>query len=185
VQRWSLRRRLGGEGWIVGTIDRMLTPVWPHAFTAVGAAVLVFLVVPVVLMIPLSFSSAAFFVFPPPGFSLQWYTKYFTAAGWLDSTWHSVEIGALTAGLALALAAPAAVAVSRWRSRMSTLAYLLILSPIIMPSIIVAVSTFFLLSKIRLTSTIAGVVLGHTVVAVSIAAIVLSAAVRSVDARVG
>jgi putative spermidine/putrescine transport system permease protein len=178
------RRRLGHEGALAWTIDRVLTPVWPHVFTVVGAAVLVFLVVPVVLMIPLSFSSAAFFVFPPPGFSLQWYAKYFTAAGWVDSTWHSLEIGVVTAALALALAAPAAVAVTRWPSRMSTLAYLVILSPIIMPSIIVAVGTFFLLSKLHLTSTIVGVALGHTVVAMPIATVMLTAALRNFDRSV-
>jgi ABC-type spermidine/putrescine transport system permease subunit II len=165
--RWT-RGRPSWEGRFVWAIDRVVTPIWPRAFTIIGGAVLVFLVVPVLLMIPLSFSSAAFFVFPPPGFSLQWYVKYFTAAGWLDSTWHSLEIGMLTAVLALALAAPAAIAVSRWPSRMATVAYLAILSPIIMPSIIVAVSTFFLLS----------------IVAMPIAMIVLTAALRNFDRSV-
>jgi putative spermidine/putrescine transport system permease protein len=181
--RWT-RGRPSWEGRFVWAIDRVVTPIWPRAFTIIGGAVLVFLVVPVLLMIPLSFSSAAFFVFPPPGFSLQWYVKYFTAAGWLDSTWHSLEIGMLTAVLALALAAPAAIAVSRWPSRMATVAYLAILSPIIMPSIIVAVSTFFLLSKVHLTHTIVGVALGHTIVAMPIAMIVLTAALRNFDRSV-
>ncbi len=180
----STRGRRRREGRVVWAIDRALSPVWPHVFTAIGGMVLVFLVVPVVLMIPLSFSSAAFFVFPPPGFSLQWYVKYFTASGWLDSTWHSLEIAALTAGLALSLAVPAAVAVSRWPSRMSTVVYLAILSPVIMPSIIVAVSTFFWLSKIHLTHTIVGVALGHTVVATPIAMVVLTAALRNFDRNV-
>ena len=181
--RWT-RGRPSWEGRLVWAIDRVVSPVWPHVFTIIGGAVLVFLVVPVVLMVPLSFSSAAFFVFPPPGFSLQWYVKYFTASGWLDSTWHSLEIGALTAVLALALAAPAAVAVSRWPSRMATVAYFAILSPIIMPSIIVAVSTFFLLSNVHLTHTIVGVALGHTIVAMPIVMVVLTAALRNFDRSV-
>jgi putative spermidine/putrescine transport system permease protein len=178
------RGRPSREGRVTRGIDRVFTPVWPRLFTVVGGGVLVFLVAPVILMIPLSFSSAAFFVFPPPGFSLQWYVKYFTAAGWLDSTWHSVVIAAITAGLSLLLAVPAAVAVSRWASRLSRIVYLAVLSPIIMPSIIVAVGVFFLLSGLRLTHTVMGVVLGHTVIALPIAIVVLAAALRNFDRNI-
>ena len=172
------------EGRITRVIDSMFTPIWPRLFTVIGGGVLVFLVVPVILMIPLSFSSAAFFVFPPPGFSLQWYVKYFTAEGWLDSTWHSILIAVMTAASSLLFAAPAAVAISRWSSRMNQIVYLALLSPIIMPSIIVAVGAFFLLSGIRLTHTMIGVVLGHTVIAMPVAIVVLTAALRNFDRNI-
>src|SRR5262249_20768611 len=112
VGRRGRRGSASREGGLTRVIDSVFTPIWPRIFTVIGGAVLVFLVVPVILMIPLSFSSAAFFVFPPPGFSLQWYVKYFTATGWLDSTWHSILIAVMTAGLSLLLAAPAAVGIS-------------------------------------------------------------------------
>jgi ABC-type spermidine/putrescine transport system permease subunit I len=178
------RGRPSREGGMTRVIDSVFTPIWPRIFTVIGGGMLVFLVVPVILMIPLSFSSGAFFVFPPPGFSLQWYVKYFTAAGWLDSTWHSILIAVITAGLSLLLATPAAVAMSRWSSRMSRVVYLAVLSPIIMPSIIVAVGAFFLLSSMRLTHTAIGVVLGHTVIATPVAIIVLAAALRNFDRNI-
>jgi putative spermidine/putrescine transport system permease protein len=135
------------------------------------------------MIIPLSFSSATFFVFPPPGYSLRWYERYLTAPGWLDSTWHSFEIGALTTILALSLAIPASLSISRWSSRTSHFLYLLMLSPMIMPSIVVAVGVFYVLNQLNLTYTIFGVALGHTIVSMPIAVVVLMAALRNFDRK--
>jgi len=142
---------------------------------------LLFLVIPVVIMVPLSFSSAAFFIFPPPGWSLQWYAKYLTGPRWLDATWHSLEIGALTTMLALGAAIPAALGISRLGSRIGTFFYFWILSPLIMPSIVIAVAVFYVLSKAQLTYTIVGVSLGHMILALPMATVVLTAALRNFD----
>src|SRR6266540_1384791 len=177
----SVGVRPGREGRMVWTLDKVIKPDWPYLFPVIGGATFFFLIVPVVMIVPLSFSSAAFFVFPPPGYSLRWYEKYLTASGWLDSTWHSFEIGALTTILALSMAIPASLAISRWSSRASNSLYLLLLSPIIMPSIVVAVGVFYVLNQLNLTYTILGVALGHTIVSMPIAVVVLVAALRNFD----
>jgi putative spermidine/putrescine transport system permease protein len=177
----SVRVRRSREGRALWLLDRALDPLWPHLFYVVGVAALVFLVVPVVIMVPLSFSSAAFFIFPPPGWSLQWYVKYLTSSRWLDATWHSLEIGALTTVLALGAAIPAALGISRLSSRIGSFVYFWILSPLIMPSIVIAVAVFYLLSKVQLTYTIIGVSLGHMILAMPMATVVLTAALRNFD----
>ncbi len=180
----SLRRarsRRGPEAWLVWLLDRALDPLWPYAFPMIAGAVLVFLVVPVLMIIPLSFSSATFFVFPPPGYSLRWYQNILDAPGWLDSAWHSLEIGLLTTALALGMAIPASFGVARASSRVASLLYLCILSPLIMPSIVVAVGVFFVLNAIDLNDTVPGVALGHTILSLPIATVVLVAALRNFD----
>jgi len=177
----TIRVRRSREGAIVARLDRLLDPIWPWGFHAIGGASLFFLAVPVLIMIPLSFSSAAFFVFPPPGWSLQWYVKYLTGPRWLDATWHSLEIGALTTILALAAAIPAAIGISRLPSRIGTAVYLWILSPLIMPSIVIAVAVFYVLGKMNLNYTIFGVALGHMILALPMAMVVLIAALRNFD----
>jgi putative spermidine/putrescine transport system permease protein len=177
----SVRVRRSREGRALWLLDQVLNPVWPHLFYAIGAAALLFLVIPVVIMVPLSFSSAAFFIFPPPGWSLQWYVKYLTGPRWLEATWHSLEIGALTTVLALGAAIPAALGISRLTSRLGTFVYFWILSPLIMPSIVIAVAVFYVLSKAQLTYTIIGVSLGHMILALPMAVVVLTAALRNFD----
>jgi putative spermidine/putrescine transport system permease protein len=173
-----LRSREGRTLWL---LDRALNPVWPQVFYVIGGASLLFLVIPVVIMVPLSFSSAAFFIFPPPGWSIRWYVKYLTGASWLDATWHSLEIGALTTLLALGAAIPAALGISRLNSRIGTAVYLWILSPLIMPSMVIAVAVFYILSKAQLTHTVIGVSLGHLILAMPMATVVLTAALRNFD----
>ena len=177
----AVRVRRSREGRALWLLDRALNLVWPHLSYAIGAATLLFLVVPVVIMVPLSFSSAAFFIFPPPGWSLQWYAEYLTDPRWLDATWHSLEIGALTTCLALGAAIPAALGISRLASRLGTVIYFWILSPLIMPSIVIAVAVFYVLSKAQLTYTIIGVSLGHMILALPMAMVVLIAALRNFD----
>jgi putative spermidine/putrescine transport system permease protein len=177
----ALRVRRSREGRALWLVDRVLGPVWPHVFYVIGAASLLFLVIPIVIMVPLSFSSAAFFIFPPPGWSIKWYVKYLTGSSWLDATWHSLEIGALTTLLALGAAIPAALGISRLSSRIGTAVYFWILSPLIMPSIVIAVAVFYILSKAQLTHTVLGVSLGHMILAMPMATVVLTAALRNFD----
>src|SRR5262249_49386620 len=74
------------------------SPVRPHAtrltpraslgqilLYAVTAFILFYLIFPIFVVIPVSFSSAKFLQFPPPGFSLQWYDKYFSRRDWTDA----------------------------------------------------------------------------------------------------
>ena len=55
------------------------------------ALVLVFLVAPILIIVPLSFSSGSFFYYPLPGFSLRWYEDFFTSSFWLPSVWNSLH----------------------------------------------------------------------------------------------
>jgi ABC-type spermidine/putrescine transport system permease subunit II len=147
----------------------------------VGYAVLAYLFLPVLIIFPLSFSSAQFFTFPPPGFSLQWYEAYFASPAWLSATWNSVQIGIITSVLSMLIAFPAALGITRFPSRLTPAIYSLMLSPMILPSIITAIAVFFLFSQLHLTGTIIGVVLGQTVTSLPLATIVLVAALRNFD----
>ena len=57
------------------------------------ALVLAFLIAPILIIVPLSFSSGSFFFYPLPGFSLRWYQDFFTSAFWLPSVWNSLIVG--------------------------------------------------------------------------------------------
>ena len=75
----------------------MRTPIhagtwWAIARAVVCALIVVYLIAPMIIVLIISFSSAPFLTFPPPGFSLRWYDKLFGHAAWLDSLITSAQI---------------------------------------------------------------------------------------------
>ena len=74
-----------------------------------------FLMLPLLVVFPISLSSAPYMQFPPPGLSWQWYERYLDDPQWIDATWRSLYIGGATAVLALALGVPLAFSLVRGR----------------------------------------------------------------------
>lgn len=151
------------------------------ALYVVCGLIFLFLILPIFVIIPISFSSAKFLTFPPPGWSLQWYAKYFTGPKWLSATWLSVRVAGLTTVLATGLGTLAALGLVRGRFRGKGLIYGLVLSPMIIPIIITAIGIYFLFARIHLTGTLAGLVLAHTVLAIPVVVVIVSATLQGVD----
>lgn len=131
------------------------------ALSAFAALVLLFLIAPIVAIVPLSFSAGSFLHYPLPGLSLRWYAEFFSSQFWLPSLWNSLFIGVCAAGLAVALGTPAAIGL--WRAsfpgRGAILAILI--SPMVVPVIIVAVGLYFAFAPLGLASTYLGLILAH------------------------
>ena len=77
------------------------------------AAIYLFLMLPLLVVFPISLSSAPYMQFPPPGLSWQWYERYLDDPQWIDATIRSLYIGVATAILALALGVPLAFSLVR------------------------------------------------------------------------
>ena len=84
-----------------------------RALAAVGIFGLVFLTVPLLIVVPMSFSSARALTFPPPGFSLRWYEAFFGDPRWMDAMWTSAALAALSSVAALVLGSLAAYGLRR------------------------------------------------------------------------
>src|SRR5256885_7131987 len=76
-----------------------------------------FLMLPLLVLFPISFSSGSYLRFPPPGFSLKWYARYFDDPTWVDATYRSLQVGAATTVLALLIGIPLAFGLARGRFR--------------------------------------------------------------------
>src|SRR5690606_17506284 len=105
-----------------------------------------FLMLPGLIVIPLSFTSARNLAFPPPGFSLRWFEEYFNSAIWMSATMRSFGVAFATAFFATILGGLAALALSRSSSRLNGLIFGLILAPMIVPRIVIAVGLFYLMA---------------------------------------
>ena len=153
------------------------------ALYAVVGLILFYLVFPLFVVIPVSFSSAKYLQFPPPGLSLQWYENYFARSDWTGATWLSVRVATGTALLATLLGTLAALALVRGRFWGRDLINAFVVSPMIIPSIIVAIGIYFFYTRIRLIGSPFALVLAHTALAVPFVVVNVSATLIGFDER--
>lgn len=140
----------------------MKAPKWLVAFTIMVAA---FLVLPTLVIIPLSFTEQSVLRWPPSGFSMRWYDEVLTETAWQDATWTSLRVASLTAVSSSLLGAGLGLAISRGRLRGRQFVTLTVLAPMIVPTVIMAIGTYFVFVRWGLTGTILGLVAAHTVLA--------------------
>jgi len=146
-----------------------------------AGAVLAFLVVPTLIVVPMSFSASQYLEFPPRQWSLRWYENYFSSAAWMDATVTSFKAAAWTALLATPLGTLAAYGLSASRLRAARALQVMLITPMIVPVILIAVAVFYVYVKVKLNNSLAGLVLAHTMLAVPIVMIVVASALRSFD----
>jgi putative spermidine/putrescine transport system permease protein len=147
----------------------------------VAYAVLVFLVAPIAVIVPLSFSSGSFFHYPLPGFSLRWYEDFFTSPFWLQALKNSLFLGSISASLATALGTLAAIGL--WRSRFALRGAILavLISPMVVPVVIVAVGAYFAFAPLHLTDGFTGLILVHTALGAPFVVITVLATLSGFD----
>jgi len=182
--------------------------VWHYAFRTICGAILVFLVAPILVIIPLSFNAESFFSFTsgmvalkPEAYSLKWYKDIFTngmsapeaAFGWdwmIDSWRHSqwmlalrnsLIVGIASTVVATGLGTLASVGLSRPEMPFRGLIMGLLISPMIVPIIITATGLFFFFSSVGLAQTYVGLILAHALLGTPFVVITVTATLTSFD----
>ncbi|MGV2895971.1 ABC transporter permease subunit [Achromobacter sp. AGC78] len=145
--------------------------------------VLAFLSAPAFLMIPLSFDSGSGLTWPPKGFSLQWYEQMFTSPVWMQAITRSLIVGVGTGLLAMLIGTPAAFLLVRANMRGKSAMLAFVLSPIVVPRMIIAVGMFYFFARVGLVGSMIGLILAHTVGAVPYVVITMMAVLRNYDTR--
>ena len=140
-----------------------------------------FLMLPLLVVFPISISSAPYMQFPPPGFSWQWYERYFADPQWMDATIRSLQIGLATAVLALLLGVPLSFALVRGKFPARQLLDRLTMAPMVVPTIIFSVAIYGLFAKMKLIGEWYGLALAHTVLALPFVVLVMIAGLRDFD----
>ncbi|MCK1422431.1 MULTISPECIES: ABC transporter permease subunit [unclassified Bradyrhizobium] len=137
---------------------------------------------PTLLMIPLSFGSGGL-NWPPQGFTLHWYETVLTSPVWAQALLRSLMVGVGTGLLAMLIGTPAAFLLVRSEIPAKAAWLAFILSPIVVPRMIIAVGLFYVFASIGLVGSALGLILGHTVVAVPYVVITMVAVLRNYDTR--
>jgi putative spermidine/putrescine transport system permease protein len=147
----------------------------------VAGVVMVFLVVPSLIVIPMSFSASQYLEFPPREWSLRWYVSYFSSLEWMQATWTSLRAGFFTMLLATPLGTLAAYGLFVSRVRWVGAMMLLLVTPIIVPLILVGIGIFYAYVRVGLLNTLPGLVLAHSMLAIPLVVLVITSALKSYD----
>ena len=154
---------------------------WYYSSRGICFAVLGFLVLPIFIIIPMSFTAGNLLVFPLPGLSLRWYQSILNGDAWLDAAKNSLFIGLASTALSMVLGTLAASGLSRMNFALKPAIIGLILSPLLIPIVITAVGIYFHFADIGLSGTYLGLILAHTVLAVPFVVITVLASLEGFD----
>jgi len=152
----------------------------------VGLAVLavLFLLLPILIVIPMSFSGAQSLTFPPPSLSLRWYQSFFADDAWLVALVNSVIVALASSLLSLVLGTLAAYGLVRHSFIGRALIETNFMVPLILPPIIVAVALYIVFAKVGLLGSYEGLILAHTLHSVPYVVLVMTVAIGSFDERI-
>jgi len=157
-------------------VDRI--PVWLRVVGVLGA---LFLVLPTLVVIPMSFSDSMTFQFPPAGFTWHLYANFFTNPAWLMALGNSVLVALLTAVAATLLGTAAALGLNRLPGRAAQTLRTVLMIPLVAPSIVVATAVYITFLQWHLTGTLLGYVLAHTAIALPFVLVNVTAAIGGLD----
>lgn len=143
--------------------------------------VLLFLIMPSLIVIPMSFSSAEFITFPPPGWSLKWYQAYFDRPDWLVATSNSFQVAILTTLIATVLGTLAAYGLIRGASRFKQAIVLFVISPIVVPPVVLGLGLYGFFVDTGLFGTKWGLALAHSIGATALVTITVAATLSRYD----
>lgn len=176
----------------LGLIDRALEPLRGRQDrTRIGNAVLwafsglmlAFLLLPILIVIPISLTGAEHIEFPPSSISLRWYEVFFTDPQWIGATLRSLRVGVAAAVLATLIGGLAALALARGRINAAPVVSGFLLAPMILPRMVIAIAVFRIYAALGLVGTELGLIIAHTVLGIPVAMITIAAVLQGFDAR--
>ena len=147
----------------------------------VTTLILLFLLAPIALLFPVSFTNSLFLEFPPSGFSLQWYRELVDTTYWTSAFWLSLRVAPASMVLAVVLGTLGAIALARSRFPLKNAAFMFILSALIVPVIVTAVALYYFYSQLGLVGSYWGLVIGHTIGSIPVVVVMVAASLKGFD----
>lgn len=141
----------------------------------------VFMLVPILAIVPLSFNGVSYLSYPLRGLSWQWYEAVFAPTPWMPALWNSITIGLATTVLATVVGTSAAYGLAYAAFPGKRLVAALLISPMVVPIVITALAVYLAFAQFGLVQSFAGLVLAHTVLAVPFVVITVGATLHGFD----
>ncbi|SHL12014.1 putative spermidine/putrescine transport system permease protein [Roseovarius marisflavi] len=180
-----------GEGRYRANLAPYLTSgqvLWHYTFRVICGTIFVFLITPILVVMPLSFNAQDFFTFTPEmlrfdpaGYSLKHYEDFFTSTGWQQALRNSLAIAPMATVLSVGFGTLAAIGLSQPHVPFRRAIMAILISPMIVPLIISAAGMYFFYSRVGLQGTYMGVVLAHAALGIPFVIITVTATLVGFD----
>lgn len=145
------------------------------AHIGISLLVLLFLVSPVLVVMPLSLNSQPYFTYPLPGLSLRWYREFIDSPEWMLALKNTMITGVSSTAIAAVLGVTASLGLMSPRLKGKALITGVLVSPMIVPLIITAVGVYFAFSPLGLTGNLLGLILAHAALGVPFVVVTVTA----------
>ena len=151
------------------------------AIYGTGVLVVMFLMLPILAVIPASFNHASFIQLPPSRWSLRWYEAFLADSEWYQSLFTSIQVAVVATLLSLGLGTTAALGLQKASPRWRTVLNAVLISPLVVPVIITAIALYYTMRPLGLHGTTLGMAMGHTVLALPFVVVNVGVALRSIE----
>ncbi|MEO7131640.1 MAG: ABC transporter permease [Dermatophilaceae bacterium] len=150
---------------------------------ALAVIIAIYLILPVLIVVPMSLSDSSFLTFPPEKLSLRWFHNILEDPVWLESAFSSLKVALLSSISAVVLGVLASLALVRGKMPFRGAITAVLLAPLIVPYVIVGLAAYIAFLRLGLTETTLGFVLVHTSLAVPYVMINVVSGLVTVDRR--
>ncbi|MBP2234366.1 putative spermidine/putrescine transport system permease protein [Sinorhizobium kostiense] len=147
----------------------------------VGGGTALFLIAPILAIIPLSFNAEPFFTYPMPGLSLRWYNEFFSSEVWKLALRNSIIVAVFATLLSTVLGTLAAIGLSQSDCPARATLTAILISPMIVPVVVAAVGIYYAFAAVGLLNSLTGLVLAHTVLGAPFVVVTVTAALSGFD----
>jgi putative spermidine/putrescine transport system permease protein len=145
--------------------------------------VAIWLIMPTLVVIPMSFNDKKSLAFPPSGFSWQWYANFFTNPEWSNSLLNSLKVASIVSVVATFIGTLAALGLSRMKHSGAGILRAILITPMVVPGVVLAIGIYAVYLNYQLVGTTLGFVLAHTMLAIPFVIIAVSASLEVFDVR--
>ena len=154
---------------------------WKWVLSGLCALMSLFLLLPILFIVALSFGSSRWLIFPPPDWTLKWYEELFADPRWLGAALTSAKIGVIVMVISVALGLLASLALVRGSFKGREVLRAFFLTPMVLPVVIVAVALYAAFLRLGLNGTLVGFVIAHVIVALPFTIITITGALETFD----
>jgi putative spermidine/putrescine transport system permease protein len=155
-----------------------------YAKAIYATLIVIFLIAPLLVILPLAFTSSAFLTYPVPEFSIRWFEELLVNSVWSRAIANSLLIAGATTLLATILGTLAALGLRSSNLGMKSQIRTLFLLPMVVPAVVLGVGMQSLFVRLGFNSTYLSVILAHTVIAMPFVVISVSGALTGIDRRI-
>jgi putative spermidine/putrescine transport system permease protein len=179
------RRRVIGRTSLLarplGSLARMIAPWRWLVVGSLAAAVVILTVLPLVILVPLSFSAASYLSFPPNTFSFRWFEAYVATPEWMHGTLLSIQFAAMAAAIATVAGGLSVLNLDALPRSLRSTALLMGTAPLVISPMVLSVSIFYIVARLGLIGSPLAFIGTYALMGLPFPVLIIGAALTKLD----